>query len=242
MNETSEAVDSMSQCFAAVVQGIERAAQRAGRDPRTIQILAASKKQPPTLVNRYLECCLEHGRSALLGENYVQDFKRKRQEIRGDFCAHMIGSLQSNKAREAVELFHVIETLQSQKVASAVEQAAAALGRSQPVYLQVNVSGDPAKSGLALAAVPEFCAWLRAHCPHLAMCGLMTITRLYDRPDQARPDYRSLRELRDGLAGQYDTPLELSMGMSDDFEVAVEEGATIVRIGTALFGERPSLR
>jgi pyridoxal phosphate enzyme (YggS family) len=174
-----------------------------------------------------------------LGENRVQEAEGKLAAV-GRTAArwHMIGHLQRNKAGKAVELFHRIHSLDSVELAAAVSRRAAAAGIRLPVLLEVNVSGEPSKQGVApdaAASVAESIAEL----PALALDGLMTIAPLSGSPEEARPHFAALRRLRDRLERDLRLPLpHLSMGMTADFEVAVEEGSTMVRIGTALFGER----
>ncbi len=178
----------------------------------------------------------------LFGENYVQEAKTKIAALGPDLTWHFIGHLQSNKARLAVELFDLIHSVDRLSLAQALEQAAARLGKVQDILLQVNLAWEESKSGTA----PENAeALLRelSKLPHLKVLGLMTMPPWFDDPERVRPYFRELRQLRDRLrrlqivAG--DLP-ELSMGMTGDFEVAVSEGATLVRIGTAIFGRRPA--
>lgn len=176
----------------------------------------------------------------VLGENRVQEAAAKAPEVQGARW-HLVGPLQANKARRAVELFDVIETVGSLELAQRLDRIAGELrpGRPLPVLLQVNVAGDPAKSGFDEAGVEDALPSL-AGLENLRLDGLMTIGRLVPTGEEARPTFRALRALaarlreRDPRFGG-----ELSMGMSDDYAVAVEEGATIVRVGRALFGERP---
>lgn len=175
-----------------------------------------------------------------LGENRVQEAAAKIPLVDGARW-HLVGPLQSNKARRAVELFDVIETVDSVELAVRLDRILGELrpGSRYPVLLQVNVDRDPAKAGLD----PETVAWALeriAELPRLEVRGLMTIGRLVAEPEAARPTFQALRRLGERLR-RSGLPLgpELSMGMSDDFEVAVEEGATLVRIGRAIFGERP---
>ncbi len=178
------------------------------------------------------------------GENRVQEGMTKRPEVEGEGEAltwHLIGPLQSNKARKAVEAFDVIQTVDSVELARRIDAmtAAAGIALAYPILLQVNVDADPAKSGLHPPAVEPALAEIAA-LPHLAVEGLMTVGRLVDSAEAARPTFRALRELSDRLRATTGVlGPALSMGMTDDFEVAIEEGATIVRVGRAIFGERP---
>ena len=225
--------------LASVRARMAAAAQRAGRDPREVTLVGVSKRMPAASV-------AEAARAGLrcVGENYVQEAREKRAALAD--CAeaqglrwHLIGNLQRNKARDAVALFDVIETLDRAELAQELERRAAAAGRTLEVLLQVNVSGEPQKAG----AQPEAVAALLAACaglPHLRVTGLMTVPEVADDAEATRPCFARLRALRDALRGESDAESlrELSMGMSTDFEVAIEEGATLVRVGTALFGPR----
>jgi pyridoxal phosphate enzyme (YggS family) len=225
---------------------IAAAAGRAGRDPEAVRVIGASKRQPAARIAAAARAGLRD-----LGENYVQEATSKRAKVReilGDEAArslrwHGIGHLQRNKAREAVAAFSCLHTLDSPRLAAELERQAAAAGRVLPVLVQVNVSREPQKSGVAEESLPALLVALAAH-PHLRAIGLMTMPAPADDPESARPAFARLRALRDELR---DAPggeqlVELSMGMSHDFEVAVEEGATWVRIGTELFGPRPAGR
>lgn len=225
---------------------IAAAAGRAGRDPAGVRLIGASKRQPAMRVAAAARAGLRD-----LGENYVQEATAKILEVRGILGAevagalrwHGIGHLQRNKAREALAVFACLHTLDSARLAAELERQAAAAGRMLPVLVQVNVSREPRKSGVAEEELPALLAALAA-LPHLRAVGLMTMPAPSDDPEAARPAFARLRALRDELR---DAPggthlVELSMGMSHDFEVAVEEGATWVRIGTELFGPRPAGR
>lgn len=232
--------------IAALRARIDAAAHRAGRDPAAVRLLGASKRQPAARV-------AAAARAGLLdfGENYVQEASSKIlmvKEILGSEAAaqlrwHGIGRLQRNKAREAVASFSRIHTVDSARLAAELARHADAAGRRLPVLLQVNLSGEPQKAGVAAAALPDLLDAVAAQAS-LEAVGLMTMPAPAADPELARPVFSALRALRDELRA---TPSgaklsELSMGMSHDFEVAVEEGATWVRIGTDLFGPRPGDR
>ena len=210
------------------------AALRAGRDPSSISLLAVSKTVPADALRDAVAVGLDQ-----LGENRVQEGMAKAPDVPG---AHwqLIGPLQGNKARRALQVFDSIQSVDSVALAERIDRLAAELrpATPYPVLLQVNVDGDPAKAGLHPAAVAEAAGRL-ADLEHLDIRGLMTIGRLVDDPEAARPTFRRLRDLSERLraAGQT-VGSALSMGMTDDFEVAIEEGATIVRVGRALFGDR----
>jgi len=219
------AAETLAERLAAVRARIQAAAERARRDPAGITLLAVTKVFPASAIREAYELGLRE-----FGENYVQEFAVKAPEVRDLAGArfHLIGHLQSNKSNVAAELFDAIQTVDSPKLARRLESA----GRKLEVMLEVKLSGEAAKSGADPAALPELIAAVR-ECPHLALTGLMTMPPWSDDPEAARPHFRRLRELAEGhgLSG-------LSMGMSHDLETAIEEGATCVRIGTALFGAR----
>lgn len=221
---------------AAVVDRIALACRPVGRDPAGVRLVAVSKTVPPERVRAALAAGLTD-----FGENRVQEAAGKAPLVPGARW-HLVGPLQSNKARRAVELFDVIQSVDSVELAGRLGRVAAELrpGRPLPVLLQVNVDVDPHKAGFTpdglAAALPALLAL-----PALRVVGLMTIGRLVGDPEEARPTFRRLRELSARLrAAQPGLGPELSMGMSDDYPVAVEEGATIVRVGRALFGARPT--
>lgn len=180
-----------------------------------------------------------------LGENRVQEAAAKIAELRDVVTAHqvqwhLIGHLQSNKARRAVELFDAVHSVDSRKLAERLHQSADELGKRLPVFIEVNLGAETAKSGVAVNEALSLCEQV-AKLAHLELKGLMAVPPFLDNAEAVRPFFRRLRELRDearrlGLAGEHCH--DLSMGMSNDFEVAIEEGATLVRIGTALFGAR----
>ena len=177
----------------------------------------------------------------LFGENRVQEFAAKQPTISGllDACFHLIGPLQSNKTARAAELFSSIDTVSSPKIAQRLDSAAATLGKTLPVLIEVKLSPEESKHGIA----PEHLSGLlRALEPlsHLEVRGFMTVPPWSEEPETARPYFQQLRQLRDGFRKLYPSVTELSMGMSNDFQVAIEEGSTTVRLGTAIFGRRPS--
>ena len=228
-------VESFVRARAAVEARIDAAANRAGRDPGSVQVVAVSKTVPSGRVRAAVAAGL-----GVLGENRVQEAAAKIPDVPGASW-HLVGPLQGNKARRAVELFDVIQSLDGLDLARRLDRLAGELrpGRPLPVLLQVNVAGDVAKAGFSPAAVAEALPALSG-LANLRLDGLMTIGRLVTDPQDARPTFIALRALSDSLRAV--SPAlgpALSMGMSDDFEVAVEEGATIVRVGRALFGARP---
>lgn len=221
--------------FLEVYNKIAGAAARAKRDPDEVTLVAVSKKQPVQKMIAYREFCQRRGAVAVFGENYVQEFKTKISVLGGPLESHLIGPLQRNKAAIAVELFNVIESIHTPEVAAAVNAAAATIDKVQDVFLQVNISHDENKSGFLEDEVEAFCAIAASQHLNLNIIGLMTITREYENREDVRPDFVRLNTLRTTL----DIPgLKLSMGMSNDFDIAIEEGADIVRVGSALFGPR----
>ena len=225
--------------LSAIHERIARAAKRAGRRPEEIALMAVTKTFPPeTILEAY------QAGQRLFGENRVQEFAEKIGRLAGlcDAEFHMIGHLQSNKAAKAAEIFHAIDSVDSVKLAERLNAAGENLGKALDVLIEINVGGEAAKSGIApdsdeleniLVGAPEW--------PKLRIRGLMTVPPFTEDPEGARPYFRQLRQLRDRLAARnlpfvnFDV---LSMGMSHDFEVAIEEGSTCVRLGTAIFGTR----
>lgn len=217
----------------AVRERIARAAERAGRDPAGVTIVAVTKTHP-------IERVREAAAAGLLdiGENRVQEaLEKQAQWPDAPVRWHMIGHLQRNKARLAAGRFALIHSLDSVRLADALEQAAAAKNVVQPVLVEANVAGEAQKSGAPLAEVAGIVRHA-ANLPHLKLEGLMTMAPLTDDAKVQRNTFRGLRELRESLLTAHCSLLTLSMGMSNDFEIAVEEGATMVRLGTVLFGER----
>jgi len=213
---------------------IDQACERSGRQPDSVRLMAVSKNQPPERVAEAASAGL-----TLFGENRIQDAKVKIPLCPGQLEWHFIGHLQSNKSRDAVSLFQVVQGVDSLALAEELQKQALKQARSLPILLEVNVAGESSKFGWnpdrLLAELPQLNALNR-----LEVHGLMTIAPYAVDPEQVRPIFRRLRELRDRCTDLLGAPLPvLSMGMSGDLEVAIEEGATLVRVGTALFGERP---
>jgi pyridoxal phosphate enzyme (YggS family) len=218
-------MDGLAERLRAVHERIGRAAERAGRDPATILLLAVTKIFPAEAIHEAYALGLRE-----FGENYVQEFEGKAPSVSGLPGArfHLIGHLQSNKAAKAAELFQVVQTVDSAKLARRLNEA----GRPLDIMLEVKLSQEASKSGADPAAVPALIAAVRA-CPNLRLRGLMTMPPWSEDPEAPREFFRQLRRLAEeqGLN-------ELSMGMSNDLETAIEEGSTCVRVGTALFGKR----
>jgi hypothetical protein len=225
--------------IATIQERISAAARRAGREPSPIILMAVSKTFAPDLIREAYRAGLR-----CFGENKVQELSGKAGALSDlpDAEWHMIGHLQTNKAAKAAALFASIDSLDSLRLAEKLNLAAAEAGKRLTVLLEINVGGESAKSGLAPGS-GELENLLQAapHLGQLDICGLMTIPPSSENPERARPYFRKLRELRDSIAGRVLPAVGmdlLSMGMSQDFEVAIEEGSTCVRLGTAIFGER----
>jgi pyridoxal phosphate enzyme (YggS family) len=216
--------------LAAVSAAVAAAAERAGRDPSAITIVAVTKTFGPEVVEAALAAGLRD-----IGENYVQEADAKRRAVGRPGTWHLIGGLQRNKVRAAVAVFDRVHTVDSVALASALADATARAGRCLPVLLQVNVGGDAAKRGVASEAVEPLAQAVLGH-GSLRLDGLMTVP---PADADARRWYKVLREVRDRAKQRLGVDLpHLSMGMSNDFTIAVEEGATLLRLGRALFGER----
>ena len=218
-------MEGLPERLHAVRSRIERAAERASRDPSAILLLAVTKVFPASAILEAYALGLRE-----FGENYVQEFEGKAPETAAlpDARFHLIGHLQSNKAAKAAELFHTVQTVDSAKLARRLNDTA----RPLDVMIEVKLSTEDAKSGVDPAQLPALIDAVRA-CPNLNLRGLMTMPPWSEDPEAPRPIFRQLRELAaaHGLR-------ELSMGMSNDLETAIEEGSTCVRVGTALFGRR----
>jgi pyridoxal phosphate enzyme (YggS family) len=230
---------SIAANIALIQERISAAASRAGRDPGDIALMAVSKTQSPVRIREAYDAG-----QRLFGENRVQEFAGKVEALGELHVAewHMIGHLQSNKAARTAELFRAVDSVDSLKLAEKLDAAARNLGRKLEVLVEINVGGEAAKSGVAPDA-PMLEKVLRAapSLDALVFRGLMTVPPFTENPDGARPYFRKLRELRDTIAARKLPAVDmdqLSMGMSHDFEVEIEEGSTCVRVGTAIFGER----
>ena len=230
-------VAALAAARGLVLNRIAAAAHRAGRDPTAVTLVAVSKTVPADRLVAAVTAGL-----TTLGENRVQEAEKKVDLVSGA-AWHLVGPLQSNKARRALAAFAMIESVDSFELAERLDRLAAEVrpGARVPVLLQVNVDGDPAKAGFAPEALAELLPRLAVF-ERLDIRGLMTVGRLVERSEDARPTFVALRLLSERLrvdpAGGAVLGPDLSMGMSDDYEIAVEEGATIVRVGRALFGNR----
>jgi hypothetical protein len=226
----------ISENLALISRKIAEAAARAGRKPGEVRIVAAAKGQGREKIEEALAAGIK-----IIGHNYLQEaYKESPGKFISDVEFHMIGHLQKNKAGKAVELFNVVQTVDDAKLAEALNRRAEAAHRKMGVMIQMNLAGEEQKSGISENAVERLVVAIR-DLPSLKLLGMMTMPPFFDDPDRARPYFGRLRELRETLMGSgilTQEMSELSMGMSGDFEVAVEEGATLVRIGTVLFGPR----
>ncbi|HEX4578766.1 MAG TPA: YggS family pyridoxal phosphate-dependent enzyme [Candidatus Dormibacteraeota bacterium] len=212
---------------------VRRAAERAGRDPRGVRILAVTKAHPAAAIDAALRAGI-----ADIGESRVQEAMAKQSELPGRMATwHMIGHVQRNKARAAAAIFDVVHSVDSARLGSALERYRAPADHPLTVLIEVELTGIPGRSGVSADVAPALLAELR-RLPRLEPVGLMTIAPPGSQ-DRARDCFARLRALRDRLSGDQSLSLpELSMGMSDDFEVAVAEGSTMVRLGRVLFGDR----
>lgn len=225
--------ERIAENLAAVRKRIAAACERAGRPAESVRLLAVSKTCGPEAVRAAAACG-----QVLFGENRVQEAAAKIPECPGQVQWHLIGHLQSNKAALAARLFDWVHSVDSPKLLETLDRQAGTAGRRLDVLVQVNVSGERSKSGLAPEGVVEVLE-LGNRLPHVQVRGLMTIPPLAEDAEKARPFFRELRERRDGWAAETGADLaELSMGMTHDMDVAIEEGATIVRVGTGIFGAR----
>jgi hypothetical protein len=217
----------------SVRQRIAAACRRSGRDPAAVTLLAVSKSQPPDIIRAAAAAGLD-----LFGENRVQEAKAKISQCPGHLRWHMIGHLQSNKCRDAVSLFSMIQSVDSLPLAEEINKWAGHFAKTMPVLLEINVAGESSKFGCSPEKLPALLPLLNS-LPKLEIHGLMTIAPFAADPEKARPVFRRLRQLQGECQQILGAPLpHLSMGMTGDFEVAIEEGATIIRLGTALFGPR----
>jgi pyridoxal phosphate enzyme (YggS family) len=233
MPAVSGAIDVMAARIAAVRAVIAEHAQRAGRDPAAVRIVAVTKTLPPDAVQAALDAGLTD-----VGENYVQEARAKREAAPVGATWHLIGGLQQNKAKAAVATFDRVHSVDSTRIAEALGREATSAGRRLPVLLQVNLAGRETQRGATPDDVPALARRV-VGLPGLALDGLMTIAPTGGQEATIRGHFRALRALRDDVQKALGVELpHLSMGMSDDFSLAVEEGATLIRLGRALFGPR----
>jgi pyridoxal phosphate enzyme (YggS family) len=226
---------SLIESLEKIQQRITAACVRAGRDPGSVTLLAVTKSQPPEVVREAADCG-----QALFGENKIQEAKAKIPLCPSRLHWHFIGHLQSNKCRDAVEWFEMIHSVDSLSLAREISKRAEQAAKTMPILLEINVAGEASKFGYQpgrlLVELKEINTLRR-----IEIRGLMAVPPWSAEPEKSRPHFRQLRELKQKCEQILGIPLpHLSMGMSGDFEIAIEEGATLVRIGTALFGPRPA--
>lgn len=223
--------------LASIQQRMRSACDRSGRDPSSVQLLAVSKNHPAETVSAAAALGVTH-----FGENRVQEAKSKIPLCSSRLHWHMIGHLQSNKCRDAVSLFEMVQSVDSLSIAEEINRRADQSAKTVKILLEVNVAGEASKFGYKPEKLLEELEKINA-LPRIEIYGLMTIPPIKQNAEQVRPYFRELREVKTRCEQILGVPLNhLSMGMSDDFEVAIEEGATIVRVGTALFGARRVVR
>jgi PLP dependent protein len=225
---------SIAENLAHLHEQITEACRKANRQPSEVTLMAVSKVHPVEMI---LEAYAAGQR--LFGENRVQEFQEKSQHVKEltEAKFHLIGPLQSNKTAKAAELFDAIDAVDSLKIAQRLNTAAAALGKKLPVLIEVKLSHEDSKHGLAPAELPALLTAI-SELESVEAVGLMTVPPWSEDAETARPYFRELRRLRDESAARFPHVTQLSMGMSNDFRVAIEEGSTCVRVGTALFGRR----
>ncbi len=226
----------ISENIKRIKEKIAKAAIKAKRSPEDIKLVAVSKRFPAEKILLAIAAGQE-----IFGENYIQEIKEKRDLVPPHTNFHFIGHLQSNKAKVAAETCSMIETVDRLKLGNVLNKHLQSLDKTMDVLVQINIGKDQNKAGLERSKTEELLAQLN-ELSNLRVCGLMTMPPLTDNPELARPHFRDLRLLAEELVAKELFPAvekpELSMGMSDDFHIAIEEGATIIRVGTAIFGQR----
>ena len=230
--------------LAEILLKIGAAAQKSGRTAHDIRLVAVSKTQSIEAMHEYISAAQTLGVSIVFGESYVQELKRKRAALAAQYQLHLIGHLQSNKVEEGVKLADAIHSVHSLKLLEGIAAAARRFGKIQPIFLQINIAHDLSRRGFVPGEIEEIVSHAASMTDAVRLDGLMTITPIYEEPEGVRKDYRQMNELREVLRAKgldntfYNGRILLSMGMSADYEIAVEEGSDIVRVGASLFGER----
>ena len=215
-------------------ENIRKVAEKIGKDPKDIIIVAATKTVEPERIEKAIECGIE-----IIGENRVQEARKKWEVLKNKVKWHMIGHLQTNKVKQALEIFELIHSVDSLKLAKEIQKRAEKMGKIQDILIQVNVSGEKTKFGISedelIPLVKEVSKF-----ENIRILGLMTIPPYSENPEDSRPYFRRLRELKEELSEKFSNIdfKYLSMGMTNDYLVAIEEGANMVRLGTAIFGPR----
>jgi len=226
---------SIAENLRSVEDRIAAAARRAGREPSSVRLVTVTK----TVDRDRIRQAITAG-AAILGENRVQEAKEKIEAFGKAANWHLIGHLQTNKAKYAVKLFDLIHSVDNRELAKELDRQAGKIGKVQDVLIEVSIAGEEAKAGVGIGDTVQLVKEA-AGLKHIRVLGLMTMPPFSDDPERARPYFRKLRDLADAVRKEAIAGVsmnELSMGMSGDFEVAIEEGATLVRVGTAIFGER----
>lgn len=228
-------MDVVRENVLRVREAMEKTAARVGRKPEEIRLVAASK----TVDVERIRAAIEAG-ITIVGENYVQEALKKSETVEKPVSWHFIGHLQKNKARHAVRLFDMIQSVDSIALSEELNKRADLVGRKMEVLVEVNLSGEASKSGVEAEDTAALIHRIN-ELPNLSFRGLMTMPPFFDDPEESRPYFARLRTLSERIVreGIHPGPLELSMGMSNDFLIAIEEGATLVRVGTGIFGPRP---
>ena len=221
-----------------VLGRIDIAARSAGRSALDVTLVAVSKKKPAIEMNELGALLLKSGRPIIFGESYLQEFAAKKAELNVPYKAHFIAPLQSNKISKAISLFSLIESIHSEKVLRLVDSECLKQDIRLPVFLQINISQDPLKAGFSSSECERIFLQRIPTLQAVTVSGLMTITEFYEKPEMARADFAKLRVLGQRLGVSNGRVLALSMGMSADFDIAIQEGATHIRVGSALFGDR----
>lgn len=225
-------MSAIKENLSRLMEKIGKAAQRVGRDPNEIKLVAVSKTVEAARIKEAI-----HAGVSILGENYVQEAQKKIEEIGRPVAWHFIGHLQSNKAKYAVRLFDMIHSVDSLPLAEELNRRAEQANRVISVMIEVNLSQEATKFGIDERMVMNLARGIQ-NLSHLSLEGLMTMPPYFDSPEFSRPYYIALRTLRERMLKEGIPIRELSMGMSNDFEIAIEEGATYIRVGTAIFGPR----
>ena len=233
-NDKMQTAMSIAENLSRLHDQITQACRRANRPESEVALMAVSKVHPVEMIRE-----AHAAGQRLFGENRVQEFQEKSPHIKDltDANFHLIGPLQSNKTTKAAELFDAIDAVDSLKIAQRLNSTAQTLGKILPVLIEVKLSHEDTKHGLAPGELPALLAGIE-ELPFITAAGLMTVPPWSEDPEPARPYFRELRRLRDQSLARFPNLTELSMGMSNDFTVAIEEGSTCVRIGTAIFGRR----
>lgn len=226
----------ISENLRQIRTNITAAAERAGRNPEEIKLIAVSKRFPPSAIIEAFAADQKY-----FGENYIQELQAKKDSVPPNALFHFIGHLQTNKAKFAAEMCSMVETVDRFKLGQALNKHLKAINRHLDILVQVNIANDPNKSGTEESGAEELLSQLNT-LPNLRVCGLMTMPPYSPDPEESRPYFKQLRIFaakmhQKGMFPRIARP-EISMGMSGDYQIAIEEGATIIRVGTAIFGER----